>query len=54
MLQAGKEKLIHFTLSENDLKFYNAQLKFAAESSEFRGMIGLGSQDVKVRSFELL
>lgn len=54
MLQAGEEKVIYFTLSENDLKFYNAQLKYAAEPSEFRVMIGLDSQDVKVRSFELL
>jgi beta-glucosidase len=54
MLEPGEEKVINFTLSENDLKFYNAQLKYAAESSEFRVMIGLDSQNVNVRSFELL
>jgi beta-glucosidase len=54
MLKAGEEKVIDFTLNENDLKFYNAHLKYAAESGEFRVLIGLDSQNVKERSFELL
>nr|BFD40133.1 beta-glucosidase BglX [Pseudomonas sp. FFPRI_1] len=54
MLKAGEEKAIHFTISEDDLKFYNAQLKYAAEPGEFNVQIGLDSQDVKQQSFELL
>lgn len=54
MLKPGEEKVIQFTLNENDLKFYDAQLKHAAESGEFRVLIGLDSQNVKERSFELL
>ncbi|VVO33440.1 beta-glucosidase BglX [Pseudomonas fluorescens] len=54
MLKPGEEKVIQFSLNENDLKFYDAQLKHAAESGEFRVLIGLDSQNVKERSFELL
>ncbi|MCD9569286.1 beta-glucosidase BglX [Pseudomonas protegens] len=54
MLKAGEEKAIHFTITEDDLKFYNAQLKYAAEPGDFNVQIGLDSQDVKQQSFELL
>ncbi|MDD1147271.1 beta-glucosidase BglX [Pseudomonas sp. TNT2022 ID357] len=54
MLKAGEEKSIHFTITEDDLKFYNAQLKYAAEPGDFNVQIGLDSQDVKQQSFELL
>lgn len=54
MLNAGEEKVISFTLSEDDLKFFNPALKYAAESGEFDVMIGLDSVDVKQQSFNLL
>ncbi|UVL85349.1 beta-glucosidase BglX [Pseudomonas sp. B21-028] len=54
MLKAGEKKVIHFTINEDDLKFYNAQLKYAAEPGKFNVQIGLDSQDVKQQSFELL
>jgi len=54
MLKAGEERAVHFTITEDDLKFYNTQLKFAAEPGEFNVQIGLDSQDVKQQSFELL
>ncbi|MDB6145626.1 MAG: bglX [Pseudomonas sp.] len=54
MLKAGEEKVVSFTLSEDDLKFYNPQLKYAAEPGEFNVMIGLDSEDVKQQSFNLL
>jgi beta-glucosidase len=54
MLKAGEERAVHFTITEEDLKFYNTQLKFAAEPGEFNVQIGLDSQDVKQQSFELL
>ncbi|MGN4051168.1 beta-glucosidase BglX [Pseudomonas sp. SM4] len=54
MLKAGEQKVVHFTISEDDLKFYNAQLKYAAEPGKFNVQIGLDSQDVTQQSFELL
>ncbi|WP_454865041.1 beta-glucosidase BglX [Pseudomonas rhizophila] len=54
MLKAGEKKVIHFTITEDDLKFYNAQLKYAAEPGKFNVQIGLDSQNVKQQSFELL
>lgn len=54
MLEPGEEKVVNFTLSENDLKFYNSELKYAAEPGEFKVMIGLDSQTVKEATFNLL
>ncbi|KJZ38157.1 beta-glucosidase BglX [Pseudomonas sp. B21-040] len=54
MLKAGEQKVVHFTITEDDLKFYNAQLKFAAEPGKFNVQIGLNSEDVTQQSFELL
>lgn len=54
MLRAGERKLITFTLDENDLKFYDAQLRYAAEPGEFNVQIGLDSSSVIEQRFELL
>lgn len=54
MLKAGEQKVIHFSIEENDLKFYNNQLKYAAEPGTFNVQIGLDSADVTQQSFELL
>jgi len=54
MLKAGEQKVVRFTITEDDLKFFNAQLKFAAEPGKFNVQIGLDSQDVTQQSFELL
>lgn len=54
MLKAGEQKVVHFTLTEDDLKFYNTQLKYAAEPGKFNVQIGLDSEDVTQQSFELL
>ncbi|UST75692.1 beta-glucosidase BglX [Pseudomonas siliginis] len=54
MLKAGEQKVVHFTITEEDLKFYNAQLKYAAEPGKFNVQIGLDSQAVTQQSFELL
>ena len=52
-LKAGESKNITFTLTENDLKFYNSDLKFVAESGDFKVFIGTNSRDVKEASFTL-
>ncbi|PMU07294.1 beta-glucosidase [Pseudomonas frederiksbergensis] len=54
MLKAGEQKVVRFTITEDDLKFYNTQLKFAAEPGKFNVEIGLDSKDVTQQSFELL
>jgi beta-glucosidase len=54
MLQPGEEKAVTFTLSEEDLKFFNPSLKYAAEPGDFKVMIGLDSMDVKEARFKLL
>ncbi|WP_213875109.1 beta-glucosidase BglX [Pseudomonas sp. dw_358] len=53
MLKAGESRTLHFTLSEDDLKFYNSQLKYADEPGQFLVQIGLDSADVKQQSFVL-
>ena len=54
MLQPGEGKTLRFTVDEDDLKFFNNQLQYAAEPGEFHLQIGLDSQDVKQETFELL
>ncbi|WP_247254778.1 beta-glucosidase BglX [Pseudomonas moorei] len=54
MLKAGEQKVVHFTITEDDLKFFNTRLKYAAEPGKFNVQIGLDSQDVTQQSFELL
>jgi beta-glucosidase len=53
-LQPGESKTVSFTISVNDLKFYNSELKFVAEPGDFKVMIGGDSKDVKEASFKLL
>lgn len=52
-LKAGESKTISFNISENDLKFYNSDLKFVAEPGAFQVFIGTNSRDVKAASFTL-
>jgi beta-glucosidase len=53
-LAPGEQKVVHFSISPDDLKFYNSQLKYVAEPGQFNVQIGLDSQTVKQQSFELL
>ncbi|UGA52680.1 MULTISPECIES: beta-glucosidase BglX [Dickeya] len=54
MLQPGESRTLTFTLSPQDLMFYNAQMQQVAEPGKFEVMIGLDSQRVKTGSFTLL
>jgi beta-glucosidase len=47
-LKAGETKTIQFTITPNDLKFYNYDLKYDWESGDFEIMIGGNSRDVKI------
>lgn len=53
MLKAGEEKVVRFTIDENKLKFFNAQLRHVAEAGQFDVQIGFDSEQVKQKSFEL-
>ena len=53
-LKVGETKEISFKISAEDLKFYNADLKFVAESGDFKLFIGSSSKDVKEAGFKLL
>lgn len=52
-LKAGETKTIEFTVTNEMLKFWNADLKFVAEPGEFNVLIGGNSRDVKAASFQL-
>ncbi len=46
MLEAGASKKVEFRLTSDDLRFYNAQMRFKAEPGEFEIFVG-GNSDVK-------
>ena len=54
LLKAGEQKEISFTISSDDLKFYDANMQFRAEPGEFKVFVGGSSADVKEAGFELL
>ncbi|UJF29965.1 beta-glucosidase BglX [Kaistella sp. 97-N-M2] len=46
-LKKGENKKVTFTITPEDLKFYNSNLKFDWESGDFEIMIGTNSEDVQ-------
>ncbi|MBS1948073.1 MAG: beta-glucosidase BglX [Bacteroidetes bacterium] len=46
-LKAGESKDVFFTITTDDLKFYNSDLKYDWEQGEFVIMVGSNSRDVK-------
>ncbi|MCU0358659.1 MAG: beta-glucosidase BglX [Cyclobacteriaceae bacterium] len=52
-LKAGEKQKVTFTLTKDDLSFYNADLQFIAEPGEFHVYVGGDSQQVKQASFTL-
>ncbi|WP_411706053.1 beta-glucosidase BglX [Edaphovirga cremea] len=54
MLQPGEQRVISFPITEQDLRFYNENLKWVSEAGKFNVFIGLDSQNVKRQSFLLL
>ena len=53
-LKAGESKKVSFSISVNDLKFYNYDLKYVAEPGDFKVFIGGNSRDVKEADFKLV
>ncbi len=52
-LKAGEKQTVSFTLSKNDLSFYNSDLNFVAEPGDFEVFVGGDSQNVKKTTFTL-
>ncbi|MGE5316838.1 MAG: fibronectin type III-like domain-contianing protein, partial [Chloroflexota bacterium] len=53
MLRKGESSQVIFTIDIDDLKFYNADLKYVAEPGEFKVFVGGNSRDVKELTFTL-
>ncbi|MDE3145322.1 MAG: beta-glucosidase BglX [Bacteroidota bacterium] len=53
-LKKGESKDVHFTLTSEDLKFYNSDLKFVYEPGTFKVFVGGSSDNTKEKSFELV
>ena len=52
-LKAGQSQQVELPISEDDLKFYNASLKWGAEPGKFNVFVGLDSDNVQAQSFTL-
>jgi beta-glucosidase len=52
-IRKGESKQVQFSLTANDLRFYNDQLQYKYEPGEFKLFIGGNSRDVKEATFEL-
>ncbi|MBE0538839.1 MAG: beta-glucosidase BglX [Ignavibacterium sp.] len=53
-LKKGKEKTVEFTISEEDLRFTTADMKFKSERGLFKVYVGTNSVDVLENKFELV
>lgn len=54
-LKANETKIITFTLTPDDLAFWNSDMHFVVEPGKFKVMIGASSEDIKLNgSFEIL
>ncbi|MBD0369185.1 MAG: glycoside hydrolase family 3 C-terminal domain-containing protein, partial [Flavisolibacter sp.] len=53
-LRKGESKQVSFTIRENDLKFYNNDLKWVWEPGVFNVFIGTSSADVNKATFSLM
>jgi beta-glucosidase len=53
-LKAGESKTITFTISADDLKFYDINMKYTCEPGDFKLFIGTNSKDVKEADFRLV
>ncbi|MEO6705578.1 MAG: glycoside hydrolase family 3 C-terminal domain-containing protein, partial [Ginsengibacter sp.] len=53
-LQPGETKKVSFTISVEDCKFYNSDLKYVYEPGDFKVFIGTNSEAVKEADFKAL
>ena len=50
-LKNGETSTVAFTITDEDLKFYNLELNYVYEPGEFQLMIGPNSTDVQTLTF---
>lgn len=53
-LQPGQKRRVEFTLSHDQLAFWNREVRFVVEPGEFRVMVGSNSRDVIEAKFEVV
>ena len=53
-IKKGETKTVSFTITEEDLKFYNQKLEFIAEPGTFEVFIGPNSDTKNKEAFELV
>ncbi|MFB9055837.1 beta-glucosidase BglX [Mariniflexile ostreae] len=53
-IKKGETKTVRFTISEEDLKFYNSNLDFVAEPGDFEVFVGTDSATQMKTSFQLV
>jgi beta-glucosidase len=53
MLKAGETKEVSFSITNESLKFYNANLDFVSESGDFKVFVGNSSSNLKEANFTL-
>jgi len=49
-LKTGEEKTIHFTLTKNDLKLMDSQMKWITEKGKFTLLVGSSSENIQLQS----
>jgi beta-glucosidase len=52
-LKPNESKTVKFTITNDELKFYNQNMEWVAEPGEFKVFIGTNSRDLKEASFQL-
>jgi beta-glucosidase len=53
MIKAGESRLVQFTITENDLKYWNHFNQYKSDAGQFHVMVGTNSNQVETKSFEL-
>ena len=53
-LKPGQQQRLTFTLTEEDLRFYTADMTYKAEPGRFKVFIGTNASEVKEKNFELV
>ena len=52
-IRAGESQVVNFTLTSDDLRFYNIDMKYTYEPGDFQVFVGTNSRDVKSANFKL-
>ena len=54
LLKPGEQKTVEFTISSDDLRFYDVDMNFTAEAGKFKAFVGTNSSIVLEAGFELV